>query len=48
MRKTISDECKLICALNSEHIVSVLDVYDYGDHIYAFLELMEGSLDKIV
>ena len=48
MRQTLIDECKLICALNSEHIVKLLDVCDYDNRIYAFLELMQGSLTETV
>ena len=43
------NECSLIKALNSEHIVTCEDVYEYQNKIWVYLELMEGGdLSQII
>ena len=43
------NECSLIKALQSEHIVTCDEVYDYDNRIWVFLESMDGGdLGKIV
>ena len=48
-KQSVINECSLIKALNSEHIVTCEEVFDWENKIYVFLELMDGGdLSKIV
>ena len=42
-RQSVINECSLIKALSSEHIVTCGDVFDFDKKIWVFLELMDGG-----